>query len=102
MPVYDAANYPLIGGFSKVITTTAMQGGVKVSSITGYTGAVSEALDIVDIVYQRPSPSITFIGRRVSGGVWVKTYTRIDITLSANDGSTKTISVRLSGQVSLQ
>lgn len=91
--IYNPAYSP-----NEVISTHIMHGGVKITSIVGTNGAVSTALDIADITYQRPSPSIMLAGH--AGASW-NSYEYIDITV-ANSYFTKTIRVRTSGQVSVQ
>lgn len=94
-PIYNPSY-----GTSEIVSTTRMQNGVRITSITGY-GATTDALDIADIIYQRPSPNVILIGQKSSDGAWVVNYNRIDITLTSPDGISKIITVRTSGQISL-
>lgn len=97
-PPYRALYDPAYNSPNEAISTHIMQGGVKITSLVGTNGAVSTALDIADITYQRPSPSIMLAGH---AGVGWNSYEYIDITVS-NSYFTKTIRVRTSGQVSAQ
>ncbi|OGF61323.1 hypothetical protein A2662_00515 [Candidatus Giovannonibacteria bacterium RIFCSPHIGHO2_01_FULL_45_33] len=84
---------------SEMVATKVMQGGAKVLSIDGCNGMSCIALDIVEVVYQRPSPSIIILGH---SSVWAS-YTWVDITISSQNGAfTKVMRVRTSGQVSIQ
>ena len=95
-PAYNSGNVP-----SEIVSQTYMQNGTKISALTGYVGAVMTNLNRIDIVYQRPTPSVTIVGYPVAGGNF--SYNKITITISSADNTiNKIITVGASGQVSLQ
>ncbi len=93
-PIYNPSYAP-----SEIVTSTTMQQGVTVTSIVGH-GGTDVALDTVDIVYQRPSPAVILVGYVGAANAM---YPWVDVTLTTKDGKeSKVISVRTSGQISIQ
>lgn len=86
---------------SELVSTVRIQNGAQISAIEGYFGGPTPVvLDAADIVYQRPSPSVTLVGY---DGASSAIYQRIEISLTSGNGSvTQKIIVRPTGQISIQ
>ena len=103
IPVYQSA--------SEFVSSVKIQNGAQIATIKGYVGSgpgAPEILKSAQIVYQRPSPSVTLIGTSNSGngscGNPTCIYTgRIEIALTSGNGLvTKKIILRPSGQISIE
>ncbi len=75
-----------------------MQGGVKIRSLTSYVDTTSHAQSVVDIMFAAPEAATTFTDD--AGGTLGD---RLEIQLSPPSGKIqRTITVRTSGQISIQ
>ena len=93
---------PVLNAATMIIDVISIQNGVQIATIKGFAGGPPPTvLDAVDIVYQRPNPSVTLIGyKNGTGSIYSG---RIEISLTSGDGSaTQKLIARPSGQISIE
>ena len=101
---------PVYQSVSEFVSSVKIQNGAQIATIKGYVSgsAIPEVLRSAQIVYQRPTPSVTLVGTSNSGngscGNPTCIYTgRIEIALTSGNGLvTKKIILRPSGQISIE
>lgn len=86
------------------INTYSMSYGAKIYSLCAGSDATNchtagQMMNRLDISFVRPDPAAVICGTR--SGVSVCTYPYSEVTIQGPDGSTRTISVRQNGQISV-